>query len=99
VAAARLEFRAPDERRFPALRIAREAGRLGSRATTALIAADEVAVGRFLDGDLDFPGITGTLEAAVVRFGSGPDQTPDVDELIALDAEVRAAFGSRRVVR
>ena len=92
IAAARLDFRAPDEARFPALRIAREAGRIGSRATTALIAADEVAVARFLDGSLDFAGIARTLEAAVRRFGTGVGQSPQVDELIALDAEVRAAF-------
>jgi 1-deoxy-D-xylulose-5-phosphate reductoisomerase len=99
IAAGRLDFRAPDEDRFPALRIAREAGRLGPRASAALIAADEVAVARFLDGSLDFPGIPRVLEAAVERFGStGGD--PDVVELIALDAEVRAAlataaFGAR----
>src|ERR671912_490303 len=57
VAAARLDFRAPDEKRFPALRIAREAGLAGPRASAALIAADEVAVARFLHGSLDFPGI------------------------------------------
>ena len=93
-AAASLTFRAPDETRFPALRIAREAGRIGSRATAALIAADEVAVERFLAGSLDFPGIPRLLEEAVTRFGGGADQTPDVAGLIALDAEVRAAFGS-----
>ncbi|MEO8230163.1 MAG: 1-deoxy-D-xylulose-5-phosphate reductoisomerase, partial [Chloroflexota bacterium] len=97
LAVARLDFRAPDEERFPALRIAREAGRIGSRATTALIAADEVAVARFLGGTLDFPGIARTLETAVTRFGAGADQTPGVDELIALDAEVRAAIGPGEV--
>ena len=94
VAAAQLDFRAPDETRFPALRIAREAGRIGSRASASLIAADEVAVARFLDGSLDFPGIPRLLEAAVTRFGGGPDQAPDVDALIALDAEVRGAFAT-----
>ncbi len=94
VAAARLDFRAPDETRFPALRIAREAGRTGSRASAALIAADEVAVARFLAGTLDFPGIPRLLEAAVTRFGEGPDQAPDIDALIALDREVRAAYAS-----
>ena len=98
VAAARLEFRAPDEDRFPALRIAREAGRIGSRATAALIAADEVAVARFLDGSLDFPGIPALLEAAVRRFGEGPHQAPDVPALVALDLEVRAAFATGPVV-
>jgi 1-deoxy-D-xylulose-5-phosphate reductoisomerase len=90
VALARLDFRAPDEDRFPALRIAREAGRMGPRATTALIAADDVAVARFLDGSLDFPGIARVLDDAVERYGAGAE--PDVDELIALDREVRAAF-------
>jgi 1-deoxy-D-xylulose-5-phosphate reductoisomerase len=94
VAAARLDFRAPDEARFPALRIAREAGRIGPRASAALIAADEVAVARFLDGTLDFPGIPLLLEAAVRRFGEGPDQAPDVPALVELDREVRAAFAT-----
>jgi 1-deoxy-D-xylulose-5-phosphate reductoisomerase len=99
VAAGRLEFRAPDERRFPALRIAREAGRIGQRATTALIAADDVAVARFLDGAIGFSAIPELLSAAVDRFGSGQDQAPDVETLIALDAEVRtfaAAWSPRR---
>jgi len=90
VAAGRLDFRAPDEVRFPALRIARDAGRIGQRATTALIAADDVAVGRFLEGSLGFTGIPAVLAAAVERFGTGTDQAPDVDTLIALDEEVRA---------
>ena len=69
----RLDFRAPDEDRFPALRIAREAGRQGPRASAALIAADEVAVARFLDGTLSFTGIPSLLEAAVTRFGADGD--------------------------
>ena len=94
VGAGRLDFRAPDEARFPALRIAREAGRIGPRASAALIAADEVAVARFLDRTLDFPGIPRLLEAAVRRFGEGPDQAPDVPALVELDREVRAAFAT-----
>jgi 1-deoxy-D-xylulose-5-phosphate reductoisomerase len=97
VAAARLDFRAPDETRFPALRIAREAGRTGSRASAALIAADEVAVARFLDGTLDFMGIPRLLEAAVTHYGEGADQAPGVDDLVALDREVRAAFATGTV--
>jgi 1-deoxy-D-xylulose-5-phosphate reductoisomerase len=95
IATARLDFRAPDLDRFPALRIAREAGIAGPRASAALIAADDVAVTRFLAGSLDFLGIPRVLEGAVERFGvgAGPAE-PDVDELIALDAEVRAAFAT-----
>ena len=94
IATARLDFRAPDPARFPALRIAREAGIAGPRASAALIAADDVAVSRFLEGSLDFNGIPRLLEAAVERFGSTGDPEPDVADLIALDAEIRAAFAS-----
>jgi len=92
IATARLDFRAPDEDRFPALRIARAAGRTGSRASAALIAADEVAVARFLAGSIGFTDIPRLLESAVARFGEGPDQAPDLDTLFALDQEVRAAY-------
>jgi 1-deoxy-D-xylulose-5-phosphate reductoisomerase len=89
VAAGRLEFRAPDEKRFPALRIAREAGLAGPRASTALISADEVAVARFLAGNLDFNGIPRLLGAAVERFGPGEPAEPSLDQLVALDADVQ----------
>jgi 1-deoxy-D-xylulose-5-phosphate reductoisomerase len=92
IAAGRLDFRPPDLTRFPALVIAREAGRIGQRATAALIAADDVAVSRFLDGTLRFDEIPALLEAAVARFGEGADQAPSIEALVALDAEVRAAF-------
>ena len=93
LATARLDFRAPDLERFPALRIAREAGVAGPWASAALIAADDVAVERFLAGSLDFLGIPRMLEAAVERFGSGPGE-PDIEALIALDADVRATYGT-----
>ncbi len=93
VATGRLDFRAPDEVRFPALRIARAAGRLGPRASAALIVADEIAVARFLAGTLDFLGIARLLEAAVARFGEGSGD-PGVDELVDLDHVIRAIFSS-----
>ncbi len=52
-----LSFEPVDETRFPALSIGREAGRQGPRASAALIAADDIAVDRFLNGTLDFTGI------------------------------------------
>ena len=93
VATGRLDFREPDEARFPALRIAREAGRQGPRASAALIAADEVAVARFLARSLDFVGIPRLLEVAVQRFGSGQG-SPDIAELVELDREIRDAFAT-----
>jgi 1-deoxy-D-xylulose-5-phosphate reductoisomerase len=92
IAAGALTFEEPDHVRFPAIALARRAGALGPMATATLIAADEVAVERFLDGTLDFPGITALADAAVDRFGataSGAAATPDVDELMALDVAVR----------
>jgi len=97
VGAGHLDFRAPDESRFPALRIARAAGQAGPRASAALIAADEVAVERFLGGSLGFGDIPRLLEVAVARFGGAGE--PDLDELIALNTEVREAFASGPVGR
>jgi 1-deoxy-D-xylulose-5-phosphate reductoisomerase len=96
IATGRLDFRQPDLDRFPALRIAREAGLAGPWASAALIAADDVAVARFLDGSLDFLGIPRLLEDAIERFGSGTGQ-PDIDALIALDADVRATYATDAV--
>ena len=99
IATGRLEFRAPDEDRFPALRIAREAGLAGPSACTALISADEIAVARFLGGSLDFNGIPRLLGAAVERFGvspAGESAEPSLDQLVSLDAEVRSFAESYR---
>ena len=90
----RLEFRPPDLGRFPAVRIARDAGVIGQRATTVLIAADQVAVERFLAGTLEFADIPRLLEAAVERFGGGEDQAPSLETLVALDTEVRSVFAT-----
>ena len=93
VAAGRLDFRAPDEARFPALRIAREAGRIGQRATTALIAADDVAVAPVPRRDARLrriPRPAGGRRRPV--RGAAPTRRRTSTTLIALDAEVRAAF-------
>jgi 1-deoxy-D-xylulose-5-phosphate reductoisomerase len=91
LAIGRLDFAAPDPGRFPALAAARAAASLGSRAGAALIAADEVAVARFLAGTVSFPGISRILSDAVDRFGRG-DQAPSLEALVALDGEVRAFY-------
>jgi 1-deoxy-D-xylulose-5-phosphate reductoisomerase len=50
----RLEFEKPDEGRFPCLRLAREACRRGGTAPAVLNAANEAAVGSFLNERLSF---------------------------------------------
>ena len=95
-----LTFEAPDEGRFPGLAIAREAGRRGPRASAALIAADEIAVHRFLEGSLAFDGIPELVAGAVEEFGTGSDsQGPDLEQLIELDAATRAWAATARPVR
>ena len=37
------------------------------------------------------------LEAAVVRFGEGPDQAPNTETLVGLDAEVQAYYATGSV--
>jgi 1-deoxy-D-xylulose-5-phosphate reductoisomerase len=90
----RLDFEAPDVTRFPALRIAREAGAIGPWATAALIAADDVAVTRFLAGTLDFAGIPRLLDSAIARYGLLAGAQPEVDDLVALDGEIRAMYSA-----
>ena len=65
-AAGSLTFEAPDEEAFPCLRLARDAAQVGGTAPCVLNAANEVAVGAFLAGQVSFGGIArvvdGTLE-------------------------------------
>ena len=57
VATARLDFEAPDEARFPCLRLAREAVAAGGTAMAICNAANEVAVAAFLDEKIRFTDI------------------------------------------
>jgi 1-deoxy-D-xylulose-5-phosphate reductoisomerase len=93
----RLDFRVPDLARFPALRIARDAGRSGPWATAALIAADDVAVSRFLAGTLSFTGIPELLEAAIARFGLRSGPPPTVEDLLAIEHEIRSRYAQGAV--
>src|SRR5690606_8983417 len=67
-----LEFEAPDESRFPCLRLAREAMATGGGAPCVLNAANEVAVHAFLDGALPFGGIAEVVERALEQDGDAP---------------------------
>ena len=88
VAAARLEFEAPDLARFPALRLAREAAESGGTAPAALNAANEVAVAAFLEGRLDFLGIPAVIERVVAGQGSTPAR--DLGDVLEADAQARS---------
>ena len=54
---ARLDFEKPDFDRFPCLALAREAMQMGGTATAILNAANEIAVEKFLTGEIRFTDI------------------------------------------
>jgi 1-deoxy-D-xylulose-5-phosphate reductoisomerase len=58
----RLDFQAPDEQRFPCLRLAREAAQAGGTAPAMLNAVNEVAVAAFLERRIRFPEIARMIE-------------------------------------
>jgi len=62
-----LSFREPDVRKFPCLRLAREALKAGGTYPAALAAADEEAVKNFLDGKIRFSEITKVIEKVLAR--------------------------------
>jgi 1-deoxy-D-xylulose-5-phosphate reductoisomerase len=86
-AVGRLEFLPPDEIRFPALRIAREALKEGGGSPTILNAANEVAVAAFLDRRIGFLEIAAIVEATLEKLG--PRAADSLPLVVALDAEAR----------
>ncbi len=72
-----LTFRAPDPVRFPALRLVKEALRLGGTAPAILAAADEWAVQAFLAGQIPFTGIAASVERALSSIPISAVSSPD----------------------
>ncbi|WP_409567072.1 1-deoxy-D-xylulose-5-phosphate reductoisomerase [Pseudomonas sp.] len=66
----RLDFEAPDEQRFPCLRIARQAAEEGGTAPATLNAANEVAVEAFLNGRIRFTEIASIIQEVLARQAS-----------------------------
>jgi 1-deoxy-D-xylulose-5-phosphate reductoisomerase len=82
-----LTFRAPDEVRFPATRLAREAAEAGGAIPAVLNAANEIAVAGFLAGQIGFTRIAAMVEDVLSRYSPpAPGCLPDVH---AIDAEAR----------
>jgi 1-deoxy-D-xylulose-5-phosphate reductoisomerase len=86
-ACARLDFMKPDEKRFPAIRLAREALHMGGTAPTILNAANEVAVFAFLDGRIGFLDIAGVVEETLSRFDGAALRSLEMVD--AIDGEAR----------
>ncbi|RCL28308.1 1-deoxy-D-xylulose-5-phosphate reductoisomerase [Pseudomonas sp. AFG_SD02_1510_Pfu_092] len=86
-AIARLDFQAPDEQRFPCLRLARQAAEAGNSAPAVLNAANEVAVEAFLKRRIRFPEIAGMIEQVLDQEPVVP--LPSLDAVFAADQRAR----------
>jgi 1-deoxy-D-xylulose-5-phosphate reductoisomerase len=86
-----LTFEAPDFERFPALRLAYDALRTGSGATTVYNAANEVAVAAFIDQKIRFGAIARLVEATMGQWIRSGNLAPlnSADDAIAVDHNAR----------
>ncbi len=83
----RLDFAKVSTRRFPCLRLAREAMKKGGALPCALNAADEVAVAAFLERRLAFLGIPEVIERVLGR--TPRMRFEKMDDVLAADVEAR----------
>lgn len=85
---AQLEFLEPDEVRFPALRLAREALASGPSHLVALNALNEIAVHAFLGKKLLFSGIPRLIERGLDLHASVPILS--IEDVFTVDSQSRA---------
>ncbi len=90
---ARLDFEAPDEVRFPALRLAREALVAGGGRPAILNAANEVAVAAFLAGRTAYLEIAAIVADTLARYDPPAPET--LDAVLDIDREARALAEER----
>ena len=91
--AGRLEFVPLDTGRFPCVRLAYDALRLGGTAATVLNAANEVAVEAFLDGCLAFTDIPRVIEDVLGKARIGAATT--LGDITEADSSARVAARER----
>lgn len=84
-----LNFGEPDLTRFPCLGLAMESGRRGGTYPAAMAAADEVAVERFMAGEVGFLDIPVIIEQVLEKHVSVAG--PDLESVLAADAWAREA--------
>lgn len=88
-----LSFEEPDLERFPVLRVAYQAAQAGGTAPAIFSAANEVAVGAFLEGSLKFTGIVDTIESALADLEIVAE--PELDDIVEADSWARKAARER----
>jgi len=92
-----LTFTRPDVERFPCLALAWRALAAGGAMPAVLNAANEVAVARFLSGEIAFPDIAATVAACMESFGTAPCNT--IPALLEADAWARTEAAGWRAER
>lgn len=85
---ARLDFEAPDEQRFPCLRLARQAAEAGGCAPAMLNAANEVAVSAFLERRIRFTEIASMI--GDVLEAESNTAADSLDAVLHADAKARS---------
>lgn len=84
----KLHFEKPNEIKFPALRLVREALAMGSHGPVVFNAANEMAVELFLNDDISFLSITDLVSKSLKYFENS--RVKDLSSVIDLDLEVKA---------
>ena len=89
-----LRFEAPDQERFPALAIARQALEADGAAPAVLNAANEIAVAAFLAGEIGFLDIASIATETLQCYA--PEAPASIADVLAVDAEARAHAGAAK---
>ena len=88
-----LHFEAPDDSRFPALRLAREVMATGGLAGAVFNGAKEAALDAFIAGQIGFAAMARLVEAVLTEMSSAwglGNAALTLDTVTAADAEARA---------
>jgi 1-deoxy-D-xylulose-5-phosphate reductoisomerase len=83
-----LTFHAPDDLRYPALRLAREVMAIRGLAGAAFNAAKEIALDHFIAGRLGFRAMAGVVEDTLAQVSSQTDLGKDaiaLEDVLAMD--------------
>jgi 1-deoxy-D-xylulose-5-phosphate reductoisomerase len=91
---ARLDFLEVDLRRYPAVELAYEAGRTGGSMPAVLNAANEVAVERFLQGEIGFTTIPSLVRDVMERHASSVSAIDTIEDALGWDAWARNEAGT-----
>lgn len=83
----RLDFKAMDYERYPCLRMAYECGTIGGSLPAVFNAANEIAVARFLQGEISFLQIEQVIYDRIEAHQV--IKSPSIEEIYSIDLETR----------